>query len=348
MRRLPIYFLIDISESMVGVPIEQVQEGMRNIIQNLRTDPYALETVFVSIIAFAGKAVTLSPLTELYKFYPPVFPIGGGTSLGTGLEALMNDIDRSVQKTTMEKKGDWKPIVFLFTDGNPTDDYSAAFRRWNNHYRKHANLVAVSLGDNVNTLTLAQITENILLLKDTDPKSFSEFFKWVSDSIKASSMSVTDYGSDELRLPSTTGINLEKVNPAQHSDPDENFVVLHGRCQTTHGDYLVKYARKDNFFNENFASYYRGPGFRLVGAYPVNGAKYQQLSSGEEASVNTSSLTGVPACPCCGNQLGVVVCECGKIFCVGENGDHACPWCGLEGTLGDIGPGGIDITRGLG
>ena len=83
MRRLPIYFLIDVSESMVGDPITQVENGMRNIIQELRTDPYALETVFVSVIAFAGKAKSLSPLTELYKFYPPKFPIGGGTSLGS-------------------------------------------------------------------------------------------------------------------------------------------------------------------------------------------------------------------------------------------------------------------------
>ena len=74
MRRLPVYFVVDVSESMVGEPIEQVQNGMRQIIQELRMDPYALETAFVSVIAFAGKAELLSPLTELYKFYPPVFP----------------------------------------------------------------------------------------------------------------------------------------------------------------------------------------------------------------------------------------------------------------------------------
>ena len=79
MRRLPVYFLIDVSESMVGQPIEEVQNGMRTIIQELRVDPYALETVFVSILAFAGKAKTLSELTELYKFYPPIFPVGSGT-----------------------------------------------------------------------------------------------------------------------------------------------------------------------------------------------------------------------------------------------------------------------------
>lgn len=36
MRRLPIYFLIDVSESMVGEPIEEVQNGIRTIIQELR------------------------------------------------------------------------------------------------------------------------------------------------------------------------------------------------------------------------------------------------------------------------------------------------------------------------
>lgn len=111
MRRLPIYFLVDVSESMVGEPIQQVQDGMRMIVQELRTDPYALETAYISVIAFAGKAKSVSPLTELYKFYPPTFPIGGGTSLGAALNFLMDDMDKSLVKTTLEKKGDWKPII---------------------------------------------------------------------------------------------------------------------------------------------------------------------------------------------------------------------------------------------
>ena len=59
-------------------------------------------------------------------------------------------------------------------------------------------------------------------------------------------------------------------------------------------------------------------------------------------------LVGVPACPCCGNQHGVVVCECGGIFCVGEQSHNECPWCGMMGELGSGGPEGMDITRGLG
>lgn len=71
----------------------------------------------------------------------------------------------------MEAKGDWKPIIFLFTDGNPTDDYSAAFNRWNANYRKGCNLIAISIGDNVNTQMLGQISDNVLRLKETDAES---------------------------------------------------------------------------------------------------------------------------------------------------------------------------------
>ena len=68
MRRLPIYFVIDISESMVGEPIQLVEEGLATIIQTLKTDPYALETVFISIIVFAGQPKTLVPLQEIVSF----------------------------------------------------------------------------------------------------------------------------------------------------------------------------------------------------------------------------------------------------------------------------------------
>ena len=347
MRRLTIYFLVDVSESMVGTSIEQVQEGMRTIIQNLRVDPYALETVFVSIIAFAGKAKVLSPLTELYRFYPPTFPICGGTSLGKGLECLMDDIDRNVQKTTLEKKGDWKPIVFLFTDGNPTDEYAAAFRRWNEKYRSHCNLVAVSIGDNVNVLTLAQITNDILLLKETDAESFSKFFKWVTASIKTTSMSVSEQNTDGIKLAPTSGINLEKVDPREHPGTvDENFVVLHGRCQTTRQDYLIKYARRMQ--PETWPEISNAADFKLVGAYPIDKESYASLSAGSRTKINTMRLIGVPTCPCCGNQLGAVVCDCGNIFCVGESNTNECPWCGMVGTLGNGDPAGMNIARGLG
>ena len=52
MRHLPVYILIDTSGSMKGEPIESVKVGLSDMIATLRQDPYALETVCISIITF--------------------------------------------------------------------------------------------------------------------------------------------------------------------------------------------------------------------------------------------------------------------------------------------------------
>lgn len=344
MRRLPIYFVIDVSESMVGEPIEQVQNGMRDIIQELRSDPYALETAWVSVIAYAGKAQTLTPLTELYKFYPPIIPIGSGTSLGVALDYLMQDIDRNIIKTTMEQKGDWKPIVFLFTDGTPTDDPTNAIKRWNKKYRRKVQLVVISLEDNIDPSLFGQLTENIIRFNATDDISYKAFFKWVTASIKATSMSITDMHDDEVKLAPVDGINLEKIDPNKQLMVDENFVVLAAKCQSTGKPYLIKYAKRLHALEG--LEMFNAMDFKLVGAYPIDGESYKALSDGKNTNrkVNSMELVGAPTCPCCGNQFGLVTCECGNVFCVGENPINKCPWCGMEGMLGTA-EGGIDISR---
>ena len=221
-RRLPIYFLIDVSESMVGEQIQFVEEGMATIIKAIKQDPHAIETVWVSIIVFAGQAKTLVPLQEIVSFYPPKFPIGGGTSFGKGLGHLMYELRKNTVKTTFEQKGDWKPIVFLFTDGVPTDDSKVAINEWKQNWAKTANLVAVSFGDETDTKLLSELTENVLHFKNSTEEDYKKFFKWVTDSIKTSSISVESNGSGfelaKIDNETITKIDLSKeiINKVQN------------------------------------------------------------------------------------------------------------------------------------
>ena len=52
MRRLPVYLVLDVSGSMHGEKIEAVRNGMQMLVSTLRTDPYALETAYLSVIVF--------------------------------------------------------------------------------------------------------------------------------------------------------------------------------------------------------------------------------------------------------------------------------------------------------
>ena len=347
MRRLPIYFLIDISESMVGEPIQQVEEGLAAIIQALKTDPHALETVFVSIIVFAGQPRTLVPLQEIVSFYPPKFPIGSGTSLSKGLGHLMHELRTNIVKTTYEIKGDWKPIVFLFTDGVPTDDSKAAINEWKQNWQRTANLIAVSFGNNADSHLLGELTDTVLEFKNTNPQSYKEFFKWVTDSIKTSSISIENNEAG-FELAKLDGETLSKIDLSK-SEPnkkylDDNFVVLNGKCQNTKRPYLIKYRK--TIVSSSFADIELvTKSFRLVGAFQVDNTYFELADTKTfNHTINTDELIGGPTCPCCGNQIAFAVCSCGKIHCIGEEETSTCPWCDNKGTYGS-GDGGFNVNR---
>ncbi|MDQ7046949.1 MAG: TerY-C metal binding domain-containing protein [Sulfurovum sp.] len=67
-RKLPVYLLIDSSGSMNGEPINSVNEGLRAMMNALRQDPYALETVLLSVITFdreVKEVFTLTPIVAI-------------------------------------------------------------------------------------------------------------------------------------------------------------------------------------------------------------------------------------------------------------------------------------------
>lgn len=194
MRRLPVYLLLDTSGSMMGEPIESVKNGVQTMISALRQDPYALETAYLSIITFSSSASQVVPLTELTSFQTPNLEASGTTSFGEALSLLSTKADTEIVKTTAEQKGDWKPIVFIMTDGMPTDDWQKGLVEFQK--RKWGMVVACAAGQAVDTTILKQVTEIVVQLDTADSSSFKAFFKWVSASISTSSAKIEEGGKE--------------------------------------------------------------------------------------------------------------------------------------------------------
>ena len=201
-RRLPVYLLLDTSGSMSGEPIEAVQNGLATLRSALNNEPQALETVFLSIITFDDHAQQDTPLTELSQFQIPQLRAGGCTALGAALKLVAERAEVEVAKNTPEAKGDWKPMVFLMTDGEPTDDISeglAAFKK-----RKWGVVVACAAGMSANENVLHSITESVVRLDTASSDEFKALFRWISQSVVASSRSAgagQEMSSDMLETP---------------------------------------------------------------------------------------------------------------------------------------------------
>lgn len=200
-RRLPVYLLLDCSGSMMGEPIEAVRQGVKALLSELKGDPQALETAYLSVITFDSQARQVVPLTELMTFKEPEIRAGGATALGGALNVLMDCVNNEVRKSTETQKGDWRPLVFILTDGSPTDveNFREAAQKLKS--MKAANIIACAAGANANTDYLKQITESVLMMNTLSAGDLAQFFAWVSGSIRTSSRTMDAKPGAPIELP---------------------------------------------------------------------------------------------------------------------------------------------------
>lgn len=201
MRRLPVYILIQTSGAMRGEPIESIKVGLESMVASLRQDPFALESVFISIITFNREPEQILPLTELENLQIPEIkqPVAAGTHLGEALAFIAKKVDQEVELSTPDKKGDWMPLLFIMCDGRASDIqiFNQALPELKS---KHfGSIIACSVGSKTDNENLKKITDKIVSLETTDSGTFRQFFKWVSASVSVGNRSIG--ATNEITLP---------------------------------------------------------------------------------------------------------------------------------------------------
>ncbi len=216
-RRLPIYLLLDASGSMSGAPIEAVNRGVEIFKQEVQSDPFASETVHVGIVVFNSSAQMITNgLVPIDQLDVPNLDAGGLTALGSAFRVLKDSLDRDLKKSIPgEKKGDWKPLVFILTDGMPTDDWegprSEILQRQAN---KVLNMVTVGCGPDLDDENLKKISVGATFRMDNSDESFKAFFKWVSQSVAFVSKSLNESGNSPeniINMPPPPSSTIQMV-----------------------------------------------------------------------------------------------------------------------------------------
>lgn len=332
MRRLPVYLLIDTSESMVGPAIESVRAGLIAMLAALRKNPYALEMGALGVITFGGKAQKVTPLTEVYAFQQPELDIKPGTSLGGALGILDQSISTEIVRSTPEQKGDYKPLVFVLTDGQPTDDWRSAFNRFKQN-NKSVIVYAIGCGDDVDFAILKELTESTYSMDQMDAEAFAKLFVCISSSISSASAAIGETGkqADRFNLEKEADGAVKKVETVERPlSRKKRQVFIPGVCQKTKKPYLLRHRLDDSSGK-----------YRCVAGHKLEKA-FSKDEVGAIETVSSDELEGLVPCPHCGSQ-GHGHCGCGAIICLDvadvvrlEGAMYIkmqCPVCGEPGYM---------------
>lgn len=316
-RRLPVYLIVDCSESMIGPTLDSVSRGIKALINELCGNPHALETVWVGLITFSREAKLVVPLTEVLSFQLPKLSARPGTALGAALRLLLDCLDQDVIKPDESMKGDYKPLVFLLTDGQPTDEWEAtadALKSIKN--LRLANLCAIGCGPDVDLNVLKRTTDSVLMMRDFSSDAIQKLFVWVSASVQAAStrLQIGPDADSLLPLPSDTLEEVPSSIPQKNKIPSQVF--LHAYCSKLGQPYLMRYA-----LNPDRVMY------DPVASHPLD---YSDKTEAERLPpVKSSVINGAPPCPYCENP-SAGMCQCGTLLCVPDklSSPLKCPGCG--------------------
>lgn len=200
-RRLLAYFLLDTSGSMNGEPIQALNNGFNGLISMLRADPQAMDSLHLSVITFDREVKNIIPLTALAHFYPMEItcPDSGPTHTGAALEMVTELVQKDLVKGSADEKGDWQPLLFIFTDGKPSDIQK--YRQMIPVLRglEFGAIVGCAAGPKADEQYLKELTDHVVKLDTTDAITLSSFFKWVSSSITQGGQSQNT--TDHVTLP---------------------------------------------------------------------------------------------------------------------------------------------------
>lgn len=151
---LPVYIVIDTSSSMKQFE-EVLNQTIESLYDELITSPRISEFAFVSILSFNTDANVVLRMTDLQSMDAlPEVECGGVTNFLNALQLLRQLIEDDIPRISEAGRHVLRPVAFLLTDGQPTDENGRLSDNWrpeyvalvDKSYRRHPNVVPFGYG----------------------------------------------------------------------------------------------------------------------------------------------------------------------------------------------------------
>ena len=196
--RCPCVLVVDVSSSMNGEPMNQLNDGIATFARELKADQLASLRTEVAIVTFGSGAELAQDFVTADRFNPPTLVANGATMMSAGINLALDKIEERKQSYRENGIDYYRPWLFLLTDGVPTESQDVVSAAADNLKQAESDkrVAAFSVGvEGADMDILAEISpRRPLPLKGLE---FSSMFVWLSQSMSRVSRSRTD---DEIAL----------------------------------------------------------------------------------------------------------------------------------------------------
>jgi len=197
--RVPCVLLLDVSSSMMGERIAELNSGLSVYKEELMSDSLAAKRVEVAVVTFGGSVDVVVDFTTAENFQPPVLEPHADTPMGAAINRAIEMV--TDRKATYRENGIafYRPWIFMITDGAPTDEWQGAAERVKTGEQGKAfSFFAVAV-EGADLGVLAKIaTREPLRLRGL---RFRDLFQWLSNSQQSVSRSTP---GDDVPLDNPT------------------------------------------------------------------------------------------------------------------------------------------------
>ncbi len=188
--RVPISLVLDVSGSMSGAPIDELNSGVQTFFKALMDDEVARYSAEVSVISFGSEVSQDVEFGPLEKCDIPELKAIGKTRMGGAVSLALESLEKRKELYRTLGVDYYQPWMVIMTDGNPTDSYELAALKTSSLVEKgKLTVFPIAIGDNacIDILKEFSPVRAPMRLKDLN---FQEFFRWLSSSVSRVSQSI--------------------------------------------------------------------------------------------------------------------------------------------------------------
>ena len=185
--RVAVGLCLDVSGSMTGEPIEELNKGVAHFYEAVSGHEIARHAAEVAVVSFAGIAINVRNFGPVLGAEPPTLSVDmqyGGTSIGSGVKMsldLLEERKSQYRETGVEY---YQPWLVVLTDGQPTDEthlqVAPRIVQVVNAGRLSVFPIGVGPYADLGALEILSPKRKPLRLKGLN---FTELFEWLSQSV---------------------------------------------------------------------------------------------------------------------------------------------------------------------